>query len=733
MREIVSPLSGIRSPFGQLTSPLAIYAVLGIKPELVFDFDADKYFVNSRRSTFSDALTFSRAGNATMVDSDGVLKWAPHNLLKYSEDFSNAAWVKTNANVTANAAVAPDGTSTADLFVGVADTDNYIIDNDTLSLDVGQYTVRLWIKAASGFSGQSIRVWLWHLSSSGFRDLKSFTLTDEWQLVEINPTVTATGSLRLRIDESSASSVEFYIWGAHLYRSDLGGMVNNPDRGDSYVPTTSAAVYLPRRGHHVWDGSAWVNEGLLHESEARTNLVTYSSEFDNVAWTKLTAEISANAATAPDGTLTADKFEGSSGSTNIRLQQVLSLTGGVTYTYSIFAKAGEYDTLRVQRQNTNIDSFTHEFDLTAVTATGGGAIEAKGGGWYRCSGQIVCNTSASTGPLFVAEPGATGDGTSGIYIWGAQLEAGSTPSSYIPTTGSTATRAAETLTIPSANLPWPEPVVISTNLDDDFSSYADQAAATSAGYAFANVVSFDVMADAVVWGGAGEGQFSFDVASGYSNGTFILVTVSVSGATTGSLVFQNNFVSTPSLTTGENIGTVSGLYNFVCIKNGGLRFASAGEYDGQIDNISVREIDPLAVSIQMEGAMTYADTADFEVYWYRWYEDTNNFIQTALDATGAKTGTPQFFQKYSGTVDQLGGGSYSPGINVPFNIASRHGSTFINGAVDGTALTADTTPVALPDLSATDLELGYDYNGTIKTFRVWAADLGDTGIEEAST
>ena len=78
-------------------------------------------------------------------------------------------------------------------------------------------------------------------------------------------------------------------------------------------------------------------------------------------------------------------------------------------------------------------------------------------------------------------------------------------------------------------------------------------------------------------------------------------------------------------------------------------------------------------------------------------------------------------------------GAYSPGILQPFNIASRHGSTFINGAVDGTALTENDTPTALPDLSAIDLNLGYDYMGTIKTFRVWAADLGDTGIAEAST
>jgi hypothetical protein len=58
--------------------------------------------------------------------------------------------------------------------------------------------------------------------------------------------------------------------------------------------------------------------------------------------------------------------------------------------------------------------------------------------------------------------------------------------------------------------------------------------------------------------------------------------------------------------------------------------------------------------------------------------------------------------------------------------------TFINGAVDGVALTANTTPTNLPDLGATDLNLAYDYMGTVERFRVWGVDLGDTGIETAT-
>jgi len=74
----------------------------------------------------------------------------------------------------------------------------------------------------------------------------------------------------------------------------------------------------------------------------------------------------------------------------------------------------------------------------------------------------------------------------------------------------------------------------------------------------------------------------------------------------------------------------------------------------------------------------------------------------------------------------------SPDILVPYNIASRHGSTFINAAVDGVALTANTTPTALPDLSSTDLTLAYDYMGTISEFRVWDRDITDNGLVEAT-
>ena len=144
---------------------------------------------------------------------------------------------------------------------------------------------------------------------------------------------------------------------------------------------------------------------------------------------------------------------------------------------------------------------------------------------------------------------------------------------------------------------------------------------------------------------------------------------------------------------------------------------------------------PLAVSIQMEGRMTYVDDGVGDVAsLVNWQADINNWILLDIrDDIGS--GQLRVFQRSSGVIDQVRGDqdAYSPGILVPFNIASRHGSTFVNGAVDGTTLTADTTPTALPDLSATNMQIGSNFMGTIKTLRVWAEDIGDVGIASAST
>ena len=112
----------------------------------------------------------------------------------------------------------------------------------------------------------------------------------------------------------------------------------------------------------------------------------------------------------------------------------------------------------------------------------------------------------------------------------------------------------------------------------------------------------------------------------------------------------------------------------------------------------------------------------------RWYDDANNYI-TQESGTNDYT----FEQAQGGTVDSVTGGSFTSGTLQPFNFASTHASTLVAAAVNGTALTDDTTPTALADLSSTDMTIGHDFNGTIKLARIWAANITEAGREEASS
>jgi len=202
---------------------------------------------------------------------------------------------------------------------------------------------------------------------------------------------------------------------------------------------------------------------------------------------------------------------------------------------------------------------------------------------------------------------------------------------------------------------------------------------------------------------------------------------------------QSMFQGCSSLTglqiSGWDVSSVTNGTNFLSDANNAL---SQAEYDAILKNWSLQPVqsgvtwhfgdavysaDPIAVSIKIDGRMT-GDTYTLT----RWYEDADNYIVQEAGASDF-----DFEQSSAAVVDTVTGGSFTSGILVPYTIASRHGSTFINGAVDGTALTADTTPTSLPDLSATDLNLGYVYMGTIKEFAIWNVDLTDAGIEEASS
>ena len=192
-------------------------------------------------------------------------------------------------------------------------------------------------------------------------------------------------------------------------------------------------------------------EAFLLEPQS-TNLTPYSEDFSQSAWVKTGLNITSNSIASPSGEVNADKWveDTSNGAHNIRNNPNISVTNGTEYTMSIFAKAGERTGLRFA--NAAESSVEGRFDLSNGTVTFTGTnttfvgIEDYGNGWYRCIISFVASTTIAQLNLRLMDGSALsyqGDGTSGLYAWGAQLENLSYATSYIPTNGASATRNQE--------------------------------------------------------------------------------------------------------------------------------------------------------------------------------------------------------------------------------------------------------------------------------------------------
>jgi hypothetical protein len=426
-------------------------------------------------TALSSNVTFSRGSNATLVDSTGKITYAPANLFLQSQTFATSPWFTNNASITTDTTIAPDGTTTADKLVEDA-TNNIHRVAQVPTITANTHTATVYAKPAG-------RNWLYFANASLSRGAYFNVSTGVLGTVVGATTATITsvgnGWYRCSITSDANAGAQNYscyaanadasfsytgdgvsglfIWGAQLEP------VTYQTTPSTYVATTSAAYYGPR---FDYDPVTLAPKGLLIE-EQRTNLLTYSQGIGGTNWLPDDLTVTANSIAAPDGTLTASTLTDTATNSDHRMISSgtnPSFTVGASYTLSVYVKNNTRNFIQVVFGTGAFSATAYaNFDVaTGVLGTVGAgttaSITAVGSGWYRCTVTATATVTASTPIFFGLITSATavraelyaGTGSS-LYVWGAQLEAGSFATSYIPTVASQVTRSADVATMTGTN------------------------------------------------------------------------------------------------------------------------------------------------------------------------------------------------------------------------------------------------------------------------------------------
>ena len=184
-----------------------------------------------------------------------------------------------------------------------------------------------------------------------------------------------------------------------------------------------------------------------------TNLITQSELFSDSSWVKTNSSITSNLVISPDGALNADKLVEDASTGEKFTQTIRPVSNTTIYTASVFVKFAGREWIRfTDAQSSNRIHFntkTGVFGAVTGTVISYNSI-ALDNGWYKLSLTTTSVATAYAVRIVLAENdndvSYTGDGTSGVYVWGAQLEEQSYATSYIPTNGAIATRLADEAT-----------------------------------------------------------------------------------------------------------------------------------------------------------------------------------------------------------------------------------------------------------------------------------------------
>jgi hypothetical protein len=341
-------------------------------------------------------MTFTRESTATRVNEAGLVELVPYNLSSRSEEFDNAAWTAGNVTATASSGVSPDGTNNAYLINVSVPSAHYLRQTITVTASTA-YVFSFWAKRGTI---TNLTYSIYNMTAGAnilSTDYYSQTNSSTWTRINI-PFTTPVGCTSIGVYpiRDTPATGTFYLYGAQL------------------VEGSSALTYqktVDRLDIPRIDYTGGGCPSILLEPQ-RTNLLTYSEQFDNAAWVKQgTSSVSGNTTIAPDGSLTADTLSGATGtdvSGNVLRKNV---SGTVDSTLSIYIKSLGSTSFTIYIRN----GLSGAVQSQSITPNGT---------WQR----VTLTSNPNNGQVFFGN--TDGD----VAIWGAQLEAGAYPTSYIPTT-----------------------------------------------------------------------------------------------------------------------------------------------------------------------------------------------------------------------------------------------------------------------------------------------------------
>jgi len=407
-------------------------------------------------------FTFSRGSNlsATRINEQGYIEKGYENLLLQSNTF-DTTWTQVSLLPPTSGQAGYDGTNDAWYFEkvgafgrlqqsistsGVQTLSVYLKAKDSswVSLQAGgantsrqYFDLTAPIETAKGSSNNII--------SSSIEDAG-----DGWRKCSITYEGTKTFAYVYIAEgngQVNGTSGSLYIQDAMLNQ----GLVAYP-----YIETTAAPVSggiledMPRL-----DWASGVPSLLLEPS--RTNIMPYSEYFDGFSFNTEDTTLVANSEIGPEGLQNAYKITADAVFNYHRIRQILISTSiGSSYTISIFAKSNghnfilfRFSQISASNKNVSFNISTGEVDFQS-SVFNNAAVEDYGNGWYRCWATFISddptmewNLRSQPTTQIGTDDGIdryTGDSESGAYIYGAQFEEGSYPTSYIPTYGVSQTR-----------------------------------------------------------------------------------------------------------------------------------------------------------------------------------------------------------------------------------------------------------------------------------------------------